>query len=143
MKLFLSLVLALAFVGCASNYETTVARVNALPVDQQPAYLKSRLQEGKLSQADYDRMMGQWRAYRAKEAEEAKLLAAMTPAQRAQYKLEKERLEIQRQQLYVQQQQLEQSQRAADAQAINNITSSAASSTQANAQTLNEMAYGR
>ncbi|WP_153811362.1 hypothetical protein [Terrimicrobium sacchariphilum] len=140
MKRFLFLGLALVLVGCASSYEKTVAYVNTLPVEQHPAYLKSSLELGKISQAQYDRMMAIWRNARAEDAAEAKLIASMTPVEQANYKIEKERLAIQRQQLLVQQQQLEQSRRAADAQAVNNIMSSAQSNAQANAQTLNNMA---
>lgn len=137
---FLFLGLALAFVGCTSSLEKTIAHVNTLPVEEHPAYFKRSLDAGKITQDEYDEMMTTWRKERAAEAEEAKLLASMTPVERAHYKLEKERLEILKQQLALQQEQLEQSQQASQAQSVHNIMSNATSSLQSNAQTLSNMA---
>ncbi len=92
MKLLLSFAMALVLVGCASSLEKTITHANTLPAKEQPSYLKSCLDSGKISQSDYDEMMAIWRKEMAERAEEAKLLASMTPAERAHYKLEKERL---------------------------------------------------
>ena len=131
------LAVAFALTGCAStserNYRKCVREVNSLPMRQQEAYLVENYKNGNLTEQHYSSMMGKWKVIKREADEEEKLLASMTPAERATYHFQKKQLELQREQIAFQQED-------ARARALLGITQSNAAYLQNNAMMMNNSA---
>ena len=134
-KALLLLVLLCLAAGCQTA-EKRQARAYALiqqaPWKEQPACAKQLLAQGRITAQDCDSYLAAWQAQEA----ENKLLATMTPKERAFYLLQKEQLEIQRQQLAAQRAGLRAQQAANTAATLQNN----AQYMQNNAMMLNNMA---
>jgi len=133
MKIILSLLCLVILAGCATSDQRTVEAVNSLPRDRQPSYLAAQRDKGAITQTRYNDMMLQWSAHKAAEDDEKAALAAMTPKERAEYRLMKESVELQRQQLAAQEDE-------ARMAGIRHVANSSQSLAQSNAANLNNSA---
>ncbi|GAT35621.1 hypothetical protein TSACC_3692 [Terrimicrobium sacchariphilum] len=135
MKLFLSLVLALAFVGCSTmtGKEKALEAARTMSPQQRETYYKTLYSQGVINESEYK----DWSTANARiialQKQEAAEWAAMTPYERKMVKLKE-------QELALQQAELDQMQRDSMMAGVRHSTGEAATFARSNAENLNNSA---